>query len=126
MSKFRKHKITNNSIETNYEWKIVYQPNLLEELLPENNEQTPYPDPKPEKEIEYKFPRPGEYKITLKITNKEEISESITHIVNVSAIEKKKAKTGTEQQRELLTALIKREILCDVFHGTIKGSRITL
>ena len=111
----------NNSVITNYSWTITQKPGQWEK------NPTPLADPKPDKIIDYKFTKQGEYEISLKVTNKEKISKTSTTTINVKPKpEEAKKKTGTDKQAELYVTLIKREILSDVYHGQIKGGTVTI
>ena len=112
----------NNSVITNYSWTVTQKPGRES-----TNKPHPLADPKPEKIIDYKFTKHGQYEISLKVTNKEKISKTSTSIITVKPKPKEgKKKTGTDKQAELYVTLIGREILSDVYQGQLKGGIVKL
>jgi len=116
----------NDSIIIKYTWHITRESSLADEILGQSKERTPLANPKPNAEIDYEFKEPGEYEIALIVENKEGGLKKITTTLSVKPKDIENQKEGVELQKELLRSLIRREILCDVYHGVIDGASIRL
>ncbi len=79
-----------------------------------------------ERNINFPFPEEGEYKITLEVTDNEgEKSESSVYI-KILPKTKETEIDDTDKQKSLYKKLIKRKVLCEVYHWILKSGSINL
>ena len=106
-----------------YSWKIERRSNLTEIFNIEQPEKTVLHQPKPLPVIVEEFNAPGNYKISLIVKNYDGLTNITTKIIEV--IPSKQTETSDEM-KDLIQNLIKREILCEVFHTYIKSGKIDI
>ena len=104
-----------------YSWKIERLSNLTEVFGIEKQESSPHPTPKNSPVIVEELSNSGNYKIQLTVENYDGLTDTVTKIINV--IPQQKTETSNEM-KELIQNLIKREILCEVYHTYIKSGKI--
>ena len=107
----------------NYFWKIERRSNLTEIFNIEQPEKTVLSQPKSLSVIVQEFVIPGNYKISLTVKNYDGLTDTTTKIIEV--IPFKQTETSDEM-KDLIQNLIKREILCEVFHTDIKSGKIDI
>jgi len=80
-----------------------------------------------ENEIEYhKFDQPGLYSVKLAVTNKNGKTDDVTKTIQVIPNEIQENKFDQDKQKELMSALIDRGILCRVVSATLEGATETV
>ena len=78
------------------------------------------------KNVTFRFPEPGEYRISLTVTaNDGDTNTSSTHI-EILERPSEVPVMPEEQQKHLYHKLIRRKILCDVYHKILQSDRIML
>ena len=110
-----------------FKWKITKIPSKISEIY-SNSETTGESEWTFEKirNIDFSFPAEGEYKISLEVTDNEgDRSEASTYI-KIKPKSKDSEIADTEKQKWLYRKLIKRKILCEVFHYILKSDQIQL
>jgi len=78
-----------------------------------------------EKNITFEFPRNGEYVIALTVTDNEGDADTSTAKITINKQTKDDA-TPVEMQKHLYEKLIKRKILCDVYHKILASDNVEL
>ena len=106
----------NEGVIIKYLWQITYLSSGVELY---SSLEEPLPNPKTEKNIDYRFPKDGTYKIQLKITNNEGIENSIEKYIDVKTPEISGTNEELDYQKILYRRLIQRKILCEVYHEKI-------
>lgn len=102
-----------------YEWIIERKPNLIQVFgIKNTNEKILHPKPLPA--ITEEFEDAGYYKITLTVENHDGMTDTATKIIEVID---PNTSENSDEMKDLIQNLIKREILCEVFHTTIKSER---
>lgn len=107
----------------NYSWKIEKLTNLTEVFGIEKQKSIPHPTPKNLSVIVEELVDSGNYKIFLTVENYDGLTDTITKIIEV--IPQQKTETSNEM-KELVQNLIKREILCEVYHTYIQSGKIDI
>ncbi len=113
----------NEGVIMKYLWQITYLSSATELY---SSSEEPLPNPKTEKSIDYRFPKPGTYKIQLKITNNEGIENSVEKYIDVKIPEIYDTNEEIDHQKILYRRLITRKILCEVYHEKIKLEKTQL
>lgn len=113
----------NEGIIVKYLWQITYLASATELY---SSSEEPLPNPKTEKNIDYRFPKYGTYKIQLTITNNEGIENSVEKYIDVKTPEIFNTNEELDRQKILYRRLIKRKILCEVYHEKIKLEKTQL
>jgi superfamily II DNA or RNA helicase len=109
----------NEGVIETYSWQITYLPSASE-LYSTSESEEPLPHPKHEKVIDYEFPKSGTYKIQLTIKNNEGIENKIEQFIDVKTPDTSDVHQELDNQKILYRRLIKRKILCEVFHEKIQ------
>lgn len=78
------------------------------------------------KNVTFQFPKPGEYEITLEVTDNEDDSCSAGTHIQIGPPQKESRMSRMEKQKHLYGKLIKRKVLCDVYHHVLQSERIEL
>ena len=80
------------------------------------------------KNIVHEFGDPGEYKVTLTVTDNEGDAGSASAYIRIAEAPPGKGGDGGDEhrQKDLYEKLIKRGILCEVYHHVLKSDAITL
>lgn len=104
-----------------YSWKIEKLSNLIEVFGIKKEEPIIHPIPKNSPVIVEELANSGNYKIHLTVKNYDGLTDTVTKIIEV--IPQQKTETSNEM-KELIQNLIKREILCEVYHTYIKSGKI--
>lgn len=110
-----------------YLWKIIKQKKFIE--LYSKNKDDLQPNEwvfEKSKNITFKFPEPGEYKIILKVVDNEGDYGTAKSFISIKKRPAKSNKHSLEIQKQLYQKLIKRKILCDVYHKILKSKSIQL
>jgi len=106
-----------------YSWKIEKLSNLTEVFGIEKDESPSHPTPKNSPVIVEELDNPGNHKIHLTVENYDKLTDTVTKIIQV--IPQQKTETSNEM-KDLIQNLIKREILCEVYHTYIKSGKIDI
>ena len=77
------------------------------------------------KNITFKFPVPGEYEITLKVTDNEGDSDTTVARIRIDEMREDES-SKKERQKAIYQKLIKRKILCDVYHKILSSKCVEL
>lgn len=106
-----------------YSWAIEKKSSLTEVFGIEDSNQNSHPTPENLSVIVEELENSGYYKISLTVQNNDALEDTATKIIEV--IPKQQTETSSEM-KELIQNLIKREILCQVFHTYIKSGKINI
>ncbi len=104
-----------------YSWNIERRSNLTEVFGIKMRENPQIPQPKPLQSIVEEIKMPGTYKISLTVENYDCLKDTATKIIDVVQI---KETEKSDDMKELIQNLITRDILCTVFHTSIKSDII--
>ncbi len=78
------------------------------------------------KNITFTFPEPGEYKITLTVVDNEGETNTNTAYIKLKAKEDEQEVPPDKKQKQLYHKLIKRKVLCEVYHKILQSKCIEL